>query len=199
VEFINHSKNEANPEKLTSRVKIKSMLMKINLFKRPVLILFLTICSIQNIYCQNCKYKIDKKDPFTNELNRAIFLSLGPGYDLKFERLGENYFISVLITYGGEQNFAVEEGSDFAIKLLDGTLMTLKCAQKATPTSAVVANAIVSYYIVKYKCSKTEMEQISSSGIVAINPKFGSYDITRELKEKVTRKSKETALCIMRE
>jgi len=90
---------------------------------------------------QNCKFKVDKKDPLTGEHVLAEGIRMGGGVGIGIGKAGDKPELSITVTYPHDQSFKVEPGNLMIAKLANGDTLQYRNVNTATPVSFVASTA----------------------------------------------------------
>ncbi|MEK0336722.1 MAG: hypothetical protein QQN41_04725 [Nitrosopumilus sp.] len=146
---------------------------------------------------QKCKYQLDKKDPMTGERVRRTEVKIKNYFVISFYRKSDTYRVELNVRFVGERNFAVPKGEKLNLKLKDGSILTMECAQNATPVSYVTSSQVMTLYAMSYICSKEDLQKIANTGFSVASAKVGNETLTYEVKEKEIPKTAQKAKCIL--
>ena len=149
---------------------------------------------------QDCKFRTDKVDPISGKKTQGISLKTTLKMAVGLARSGDDYYLESYAYMGGEQNFELPEGSLLDLKLGNDVVLSLPSNVSVKPVTTVNGSATASVstsYLVKYKISKEQAEQIKANGIKYLRMHLNGdqgYDL--EFKEKDMEKSIRSAKCI---
>lgn len=163
-----------------------------------ILLVLVLMCTADVIHAQNCKFDLDKTDPFTNEKEQRISYRYNVYFRFSFYHKGADYRIQSSVSMPGEQKFNLPEGSKIDIKLNDGNKITLNSDNEVLPAPYIDKEQVYSAYEMTYRITQDQVAQIADSGILLIRTwlKGDSY-YDYEMKKKESEKVQFNAGCIL--
>lgn len=169
-------------------------------------IFFLLNC--QNSYSQeNCKYNVDKKDPFTDKPVRAIItpikFSVLPTYNwqLFLYKDGDTYHIETSLAFAARVNDFLEVGDSIRFKFESGKIITAYSRDRITPLlmgSEESSSRVTAYQNVYFPISNEDFAVFSTSPVSFVQMNTGHRVYQEKVNEKNAKKIMNAALCVMK-
>ena len=169
-------------------------------------ILTLLFLSVNKIYAQeNCKYNVDKKDPFTEKPIHAIItpikVSIFPNFNwqLFLYKTGDDYHIETSLAFSGALNDFLEKGDSIMFKLEDGKIITCYARERMTPKPIGTPDRpLTAYQNVFYPITKDEFSLFTTSLVTFAQMNIGTRAIQEKVNDKNAKKILNAALCVMK-
>jgi hypothetical protein len=184
--------------------KPKLMEMKKIIF--ALAILTFVLLSVNKIYAQeNCKYTVDKKDPFTEKpihaIRTPIKVSIFPNFNwqLFLYKIGDDYHIETSLAFSGALNDFLEKGDSIMFKLSDGKIISCYARERITPRPiGTPSDPFTAYQNIFYPITKEDFILFTTSLVTFAQMNIGTRAIQDKVNDKNAKKILEGALCVMK-
>lgn len=156
---------------------------------------------------QKCKFKEKGEDPISGEIFRktksklkAPTYGVNPFCFLFFIRKGSEYQLEVHASDYGEQNRAILEGSELILKLGNDELITSLSNEKSFPETSFDLGSVVTEFKVIFNINEGTIQEIAKHGITYFRFEQLKNKLSEiEVSEKLSKKLKQNARCILEE
>ena len=174
------------------------------------LFIFCLIYSTVSLFTQvvnaqeNCKYNVDKKDPFTDKPVHAIItpikVSIFPTYNwqLFLYKDGDSYHIETSVAFVGNVSDVMEKGDSIQFKFESGKILSLHARDRINPLISGSDLKTTAYQNVYFEISNDDFGLFSTSPVAYVQMNTGSRKYQEKVNEKNAKKIINAALCVMK-
>lgn len=168
-------------------------------------ILTFLVLAVQTSSAQDCEFKKNEVDEFTNEIIKITEASVidiplmgGASSKLNFIRKNENF--SIWFYYSNStlaESISVMENDTMMIKLEDNEIIKLPPTGSFEMKTQVINGIVIKSITPTYSINKSQLETLSQSKIEKVRFYFNQKKIDHDIKAKNARKIMSAAACII--
>lgn len=140
------------------------------MIKQLSFLLLLLSCTIgATAQKDNCKFSINKKDPFTNEVVRESTHGIGPvtwGWAITINQTGDKNTMELRVSQPGQLLESIYEGDLLTIKLENGEIIELPASSEISPVHYLgFQNQIRSKFEIPFDLDSEAFQKFATSPI----------------------------------
>ena len=178
-----------------------------NNFKILVLCIIATL-NFSYVNAQKCKFDYEKKDPFTGKPSKGNTSAIYPASPISSEywylglnKMGDEFYIGMLLQLNGELNTYLEKGDSIMFKLSNNEVVTCYAKERSSLTSNVYVAGnqpvLTSQYRSHYDIPTDKLRLFTENLVTYIRMNVGDKVYQREIKEKHAKKLMKNSTCII--
>jgi hypothetical protein len=178
------------------------ILAKIQSMFKPFFVIFSFLCcfSVPVFTYAQCKAITEKKDPFTSEITRYAYLSLGPmswAYGTVLEQKGDKYYFTLKVVANGVIHESFPAGKTAMIKLSNGNVIELKLENDLPPLHNANTSTFGTIWLMKQEMSASEFKKLAGAPItdVKVEVPGRETDLLPKITSKQTNNIMEAVRC----
>jgi len=142
--------------------------------KKTILLFAFISCLVFNNFAQNCQIVKEKKDSFTNQVERSASVTLGDIFTrrwlIEFSQINGQSTMQWGVKMDGEQKLVFEKGTSLLLKLKDGTILNLKTTEQSDPVTQMAGAGflakIITIFNLKFNLPVETLNLLSKNPIV---------------------------------
>lgn len=162
------------------------------------------LCSQSAHAQENCKYNVDKKDPFTEKAVRAIITPLKfvifPAFNwqLFLYKEGDSYHLETSVAFVGEIHDVLQKGDSLQFKFENGKIFTAYARDQIIPLVSGSDSRVTAYQNIYFPVTADEFTLFTASPVSFVQMNAGVRKFQEKVNEKNAKKIVNAALCVMK-
>lgn len=153
---------------------------------------------------ENCKYNVDKKDPFTDKAVHAIITPLKfiifPAFNwqLFLYKEGDSYHLETSVAFAGVVNDVLEKGDSLQFKFENGKIFTAYARDLIIPLISGSDSRVTAYQNAYFPITPEDITLFTVSPVSFVQMNAGVRKFQEKVNEKSAKKIINAALCVMK-
>jgi hypothetical protein len=145
---------------------------------------------------QNCKYDIDKTDPFTGRNIKSITTPFLGSWNITFVKDGDDFYAEVYLLLSGQHKDVVSPGDSMLIAMEGTKPVVLYAMESFVPKHEINGNVVKTWYRVKYSLDMDTLTKLGEGSPIAVRFLLGAAVQETEIPAKNAAKIKKASQCI---